>query len=132
MSKPLMISPRAASHTRDSDVTVTPFPVVTRSLLADHEKLARSHTPEQVNQPLFALIRARKALNDARLACQAARALNASNDAVVLHLSAFMQTLGEMNERFPLTILENAPNRPRRHILAGHDTVDRPTPWGVE
>ncbi len=131
MSKPLMVSPHAASYTRDSDVTDTPYPVVTRSLLADHEKLEAHHTPEQINQPLFALIKARKALSDAHIACNCAKRKSESY-AVTSRLNQIMAMLRSLHEEFPLTILENAPNRPRKHIMAGQDTVARPTPWGVE
>lgn len=124
-------SPHAIGVTRDSDVTVSDWPVTTRALLADYKKL--SAMPEdQVNQPLLALIKARKAIMDARLACQHARRFYKTKESVYSRLLEFSGTLEVMHNAFPLTLLENAKNHPRRHIMAGHDSVDAPTPWGVE
>lgn len=125
-------SPHAASVTRDSDITETPFPVVTKSLLADHEKLEASHAPDQINQGVFALIRARKAINDALLAVQFSKRIYKEDSATNSRLAALAERLAECHKDFPLTILENAQNRPRRHIMAGQDGLDRATPWGVE
>lgn len=130
-----MRSPHAASVTRDSDITDTPYPVVTKSLLADHEKLEASHDPSQVNQPLFALIKARKALNDARLMCQYAKRFQDAEktdrgEATAKRLSEIVLMLASID--FPITILENAKNHPRRHIMGGHESKSSFTPWGVE
>jgi len=130
--KEFIQSPHAASVTRDSDVTESPWPVVTKSLLADHEKLEASHEPDQINQGVFSLIRARKAINDALLAVQFCKRLHKEDSATFGRLIALTERLGECHKDFPLTILENAKNRPRRHIMAGHDSVERSTPWGVE
>jgi hypothetical protein len=134
MSEPFIQSPRASSHTRDSDITITPWPVVTRSLLADHDKLAASHDPSQINQPLFALIRARKAIGDARLACLFAKRLyvHADKPELLERLTQVAAALEAVHTAFPLTILENAKNHPRRHITAGHDGASTSTPWSVE
>jgi hypothetical protein len=130
--KDFIQSPHAASHTRDSDITESPWPCVTKSLLADHEKLEASHTPEQINQGVFALIRARKAVHDALLSVCFCQRLHREDGATHGRLAALAERLTACHADFPLTILENAKNRPRRHIMAGQDSVDRPTPWGVE
>ncbi len=121
-----MVSPHAANVTKDSDVTAAEWPVVTKSLLADSARLGTLPASE-VNQPLLALMRARKAIADAMLSCQFSKRLNPTKPAVRERLDELTNELRELHARFPLTILENAQGRPRRHIMAGHDTVDRPS-----
>lgn len=96
---------RAASATRDSDVQHADWPVATLALLADHERLAATHTPEQINQPLFALIRARKAINDARIMVNAAK-VHSSDERVRERLTTLSRDLAVISERFPLTIAD--------------------------
>jgi len=126
-----MISPHAANATKESDVTVSDWPVVTKSALADLAKMEA--LPEgEVNQKVLAFIRARKAINDAMIACRAAKRFYSPGEPACDKLSDHVTELKKLHDDFPITILENAQGRPRRHIMAGHDTVDRPTPWGVE
>lgn len=98
-------------------LTDTGFPVASRSLLADHEVIERCHSEEEINQPLFALIKARKAINDARLCCRYARALNKDREKVVGRLEELAKELANMEPRFPLTILDNGGNKPRPPIM---------------
>jgi len=98
------------------------WPAVTASLLADHEALLRTHVPSEINQSLFALIRARKALGDARLALATARRL-AVRPEVKERLTELSLSLTSAHDRFPLTLLQNAPSstRARPKIFAEHD-----------
>lgn len=130
--KPFIQSPHAATVTKDSDVTMTEWPVVTASLLESHQKMIATYKPPELNQPIFALMRARKALHDALLSVQFARRLYDKGTPVAERLDSMITALKSEHVNFPLTMLENAQNRPRRHIMAGHDSVDRPVPWGVE
>lgn len=102
-----MNNPKAASYTRDSEIAETEWPPVTRSILAEHERLEESHTHEQINQPLFALVRARKAVNDARLACLYARKLHLPEKSARLRdrLESISENIKLEMDRFPLTIV---------------------------
>ncbi len=74
-------------------------------LLRDHERLSASHEPEQLNQAVFALIRARKAIGDARIAVAHARRLNAENKATEKRLETIGKRLEKEHARFPLLVM---------------------------
>lgn len=94
---------------RNHNVIGRPFPVATRDMLADALHLTTTHTADQINQPLLALILARKAINDARLACSAAKRQwpgdSLSATAVRDRLDEIMETLRETMEQVPLSIV---------------------------
>lgn len=96
---------RASSYTRDNEWQASEWPAVTLSLLADHERLASTHDAAQLNAPLFALIRARKALNDARLSLRAARLLHKGNQRLCDRLESISAALAIEGKRFPLSIV---------------------------
>lgn len=81
------------------------WPVASQDLLADAAALESTHAPEQINQPLFALIRARKALNDARLSLMRASQLWASQPAVRDRLVSLAAEMTTAHDRFPLHVI---------------------------
>lgn len=87
------------------EVSAPEWPTATQDLLADHEKLEATHGAEQVNQPLFALIKARKALTDARLALDRAAQFYAALPTVRDRLSSISAALKQEHERFPLHVI---------------------------
>lgn len=99
------------------NITDTGYPAASRSLLADYQMLEKHHGEHEINQPLFALIQARKAINDARLCCRYARGLNKDKEKVVERLEELAKELAAMEPRFPLTILDNGGNKPRPPIM---------------
>ena len=104
-----MHNPYLDTGKRDSDATTHEWPAVTTSLLADHERLDATHDPSQINQPLFALIRARKAIGDARLALHKARLLFKDNILVSDRLESIAAQLSEEMRRYPVSIVGKAP-----------------------
>ncbi len=96
---------RASSVTRDNEFQLAAWPVATASLLQDFERLESNHAPDQINQPLFALIRARKALGDARLAIHAARSKNVGNAAVFYRLNDLSHAIRQLQADFPLSVI---------------------------
>lgn len=99
-----MKNPYANAGKKDSDVQRTTWPAVTESFLADVVKLS-TEPKERVNQPILALAQARKALNDARLACDYARRLNPSNQKLQDRLESIAYNLHMDLKRFPLDII---------------------------
>jgi hypothetical protein len=112
---------RASSYTRNCEFQDAPWPVATASLLQDFERLEATHSPEEVNQPLFALIRARKALGDARLHCRWASKQHPANAPLQERLAAISSALANAIECFPLSILGQPLAKRRSKIL-----VDNP------
>ena len=104
---------RASSYTRNCEFQEAEWPVATASLLQDFERLEATHSPSEVNQPLFALIRARKALGDARLRCRWASKQHPSNLPLQERLTAIASALANAIECFPLSILGQPLARPR-------------------
>ena len=92
-----------ANVSRDS-VIETEWPACTKSYLADVEKLS-TIDPDTVRQPLLALVRARKAINDAAIACGFARRLFPENKPTQDRLESIAAVLREEQKRFPLTFL---------------------------
>lgn len=89
---------------RSHDIsTADPFPLVTRSLLADSARLSAAPTTS-VSQPLLSLILARKAINDAVIACNAAKRLHPGNLPIRARLDAVMSTLTAQIGEMPLRI----------------------------
>lgn len=106
--EPFIKSPYRASETRDTDVITTRWPSTTPSLLAKHEVLAATHAPEELNEPLFALMRARKTLNDTRIAFALVRRLHAGKRPdVAERISELSLTLAKVADDFPLSIVNN-------------------------
>lgn len=95
---------RAASFTKDNEWVDRPWPTVTPTLLADHEKLERTHTRAEINQAIFSLIKARKAISDARIFIHAASRANDDKLDVVKQLAAIKQLLNQAHEMFPLSV----------------------------
>lgn len=93
---------------RFSDVTSSPWPVVTRSYL--NEALNRNpveqieHLSETVNLQVESLALAKVYLINARLRLQRAATLNKANDAVRMRLESLEADLRLIEENFPLTI----------------------------
>lgn len=103
MGEPTMTRRRDANASRDS-VVETEWPGCTELFLADVEKLS-ALPPEQVHQPLLTLVRARKAIGDAIIACSHARRLYPESKAVQDRLESIAATLREEQKRFPLTFI---------------------------
>jgi hypothetical protein len=101
-----------------AELTPTDWPVVTRSLLADIERIAATHEESQVNQGVLALVRARKALMDARLAVINAKRLYPEKPELNERLESIASDLFAQHARFPLTVLVNG-SRPRPPIMGG-------------
>ena len=95
---------RDASFTKNNEWPDRLWPVATKSLLADHQKLEHNHEPAEINQPLFALIKARKAVNDAMIACAYARRLNSNLPKTVRRLDSLVRSLRTAHDRFPLSV----------------------------
>lgn len=98
--------------------TTSLFPVVTFSILADHEKLERCYDPSEVNQSVFTLIKARKAINDARLAVLTAKRRQ-TKQPTIDRLTEIYETLTQAHNNFPLTILDNGGGHQRPSIMGG-------------
>lgn len=96
--------------------TTSQFPVVTFSILADHEKLERCCNESEINQAVFSLIKARKAINDARLAVSAAKRRQTKQPAID-RLTEISNALTEAHDNFPLTILDNGGGHERPSIM---------------
>lgn len=92
------------------------WPIASATELADHEKLEASYSPEQLNQPVFALIRARKALNDAIIAVSNASRKCSEKHNVRDRLVSIGSELKQQHARFPLTIVQNGGGHPRPSI----------------
>ena len=97
--------------------TTNAYPIVTRSLLADIERIAATHQESQVNQGVLSLIRARKAINDALLAVRAATKHYPKNEMVRNDLERIGMELKAAHDDLPLTILENGGGHVRPPIF---------------
>jgi hypothetical protein len=96
---------RAASFTRENEWASHPWPTATHSLLQDYIHLETNHSIDEINQPLFSLIKARKAINDAFIACSAARRLNTRNPKVSKRLQSLSRKLSKLHTDFPLSLI---------------------------
>lgn len=97
--------------------TDTQWPVVTRSLLADMERIAAAHEESQVNQGVLALVRARKAIHDAVLSLRAAERQYVNNSPVKDRLERVRWDMLKAHDTLPLTILDNGGGHPRPKIM---------------
>ncbi len=118
--EPLMRNPYAVSYTRSTDIRELEWPNTTASLM-DIDYLD-SLPPEQVNQPISALIRARKALMDAALSCRAAAKNWTENAKVHERLLLLAHEVLEVHNRFPLQV-DNAPCRVKPRALDGASII---------
>jgi len=109
-----MRNPYAASATRHTEIQHTEWPPVTASLLQDHERLAATHDPSQINQPIFALVRARKALMDAILACRFAAKQWEAKPEVRDRLLSIASEVRLSHSRFPLSIIGQSLSGPAK------------------
>lgn len=95
----------------------SPWPVTTASLLASIEGHAARYGTDTVNEGVLALVRARKAINDARLSCLAAARCEKLNGITRDRLCSIAAAIEGEHDRFPLTILANAGGRKRPPIF---------------
>lgn len=103
-----------------ASITDIPWPGVTRTMLAVFERNAATYDQCEINQEILYLIRARKAIGDAALACRAAtRRVPVTHPKVVARLAELIEALNAVHDQFPLTVLENGGGHPRPSIM-GH------------
>lgn len=98
-------------------ITPTEWPATTESILASIESCAARDGEATVNEGILCLVRARKALNDARLACLFARRFHAGRIDVRQRLESIAAQLKLEHNRFPLTILDNGGGHERPPIF---------------
>lgn len=99
-----MPNPRLHSGKTDSDVMTTDWPVATKDLLRDFQRLEATHRQDEVRRDVFSLIAARKALGDAKIAVGAAKRFQ-KDEAVIGRLDELLVSLEAEMEDFPLTVL---------------------------
>lgn len=99
-----MPNPYLHSGKRDSDVMTTDWPIATKDLLRDFQRLEASHRQDELRRDIFSLIAARKALGDARIAVSAAKRFQ-KDAAVIRRLDELLVSLAAELEDFPLTVV---------------------------
>lgn len=98
-----MKNPYAISVTRDSDIGKEEWPIITRGVLESILAIEVNHKPEEINQELMWLARARKAINDA--ICCTHRAIRIqSKEKVRDRLEELVKKLDDAYDVFPLTV----------------------------
>lgn len=93
------------------------WPTVTATLLAGHEKLEQCYKPEEINQGIFALIKARKAIFDAHIAVHAAKKHFVDKPHVKERLSLIGNALMCEHDNMPLTVVDNGGGHERPPIM---------------
>lgn len=99
-----MQNPYKHSGKRDTDIMTTEWPIATRDLMQDFQRLEASHRADEVRRDLFSLIAARKALGDAKIAVGDALRYQ-TNERVKDKLEVLVNTLRDELDEFPLTII---------------------------
>lgn len=99
-----MPNPHKHSGKSDSDVMAAEWPVASRDLMRDYQRLEQSHRDEEVRKDLFTLIAARKALGDAKIALGAARRFQ-RDKRTADRLESLSSEITALVERFPLVIV---------------------------
>lgn len=102
---------------RANSLIESEWPTASLTELRDHERMERAHLPDQINQPLFALIKARKALYDAKLSISAAKRWFGDKENVRERLDSISAAIEREHDRFPLTVLQGVDHRPRPSIM---------------
>ena len=108
------------------EITTTDWPRTTRSILEYMGSLPPDSAPGDCNLQVLALVRARKAIMDARLACRsAAKEWREKHPAVAERLEELSVSMLEAHNRFPLDV-DRAPWE-RKHGVPTAAPGERPT-----